>query len=603
MTDNNTEPVVILPAPDTEEDTVSAPAQADAFPDSEPMRRLDGQTLQKGFESALAWLEDHVSSINALNVFPVPDGDTGTNMLATLRSAIKQAEQGGQNAAETARNLANGAVRGARGNSGVILSQILNGFAKEMDGKDAYTAEDVAAAFKRASESAYNAVMKPVEGTILTVIRAVAEGAEAAARETSDIREQLRLAIQSGQEALNRTPEMLPILKEAGVVDSGGQGLVTILEGLSRYLHGKAQEISAHTSIAQTGPEFTPAFSVDMDPPPTPFPNGRYGYDIQFLIQVAEEESELLDVTAIREVINQMGDCPLVVGDERLVKVHVHALSPAPALDYGASLGMLDDVVVENMDLQYARLRQSSQAGAPTPAEPLAAASLSTESVAGLGIVTVVSGEGLADHFRALGASRIVSGGQSMNPSAEDLLDAIHAVQADSVILLPNNKNVILAANQARNLAQEQGEKAVYVVPTRSVPQGFAALMALDYSADAEANAEIMCEQMHDVVTIEVTTAVRTTNINGIQIHEGQQIGLLDGQILISAEEDLQVIQGILDQIDLSSYEVAMIYYGAERTTTQCQDLLESLAQRYPQMHFEMHPGGQPYYAYLISIE
>jgi dihydroxyacetone kinase-like predicted kinase len=264
---------------------------------------------------------------------------------------------------------------------------------------------------------------------------------------------------------------------------------------------------------------------------------------------------------------------------------------------------MLDDVVVENMDLQYANLRRASQNAATPTADPLGAASLSMETVTGLGIVAVASGEGLADHFRALGASQIVSGGQSMNPSAEDLLNAIHAVQANHVILLPNNKNVILAANQARDLAQDQSDKKVYVVPTRSVPQGFAALMALDYSADAAANAETMCEDMHDVVTVEVTTAVRTTNINGIQIHEGQQIGLLDGQILISAVEDLQVLQGILDQIDLSSYEVAMIYYGAERTSAQCQDMMDSLAQRYPQMHFEMHPGGQPYYAYLLSIE
>ena len=511
-------------------------------------------------------------------------------MLLTLRSAIKQsAEQASHDAAETARQLALGAIKGARGNSGVILSQILNGFARATEGKPSYTTQDMADALKRASDSAYNAVMKPVEGTILTVIRSIADSAAEAALDTNDIREQINRIILSARQTLDKTPEMLPVLKDAGVVDSGGQGLVTIFEGIGRYLRGERTIAHSEREIYASGPGVVTAeHTVQLDNPPAPLADGRYGYDIQFLIK-----GEGLDVEAVREQINQMGDCPLVIGTPDLIKVHVHSLSPAPALAYGVSLGMIDDVVIENMDLQFQNFAEKM--AAPTSSKP----QLSTELLTGVGIVAVAAGDGLADHFRALGASVIIRGGQTMNPSTEDFLQAIESVAAQAVILLPNNKNVIMAAQQARDLA----ECPVYVVPSRSAPQGFAALMAFDYSADGEANAETMAEAMHEVVTVEVTRAVRTTNINNIAIQEGDCIGLLDGQLTTCGDDDNAVIHDLLARIDLDRYEIVSIFYGDEITQDGAEALATNLEEIYPNLSFEVHPGGQPHYSYILAIE
>ncbi len=558
--------------------------------DGKGVYTLDGTQLQQAFESALHWLEEHAAMINALNVFPVPDGDTGTNMLLTLRSAIKQAaQQTSHDAAETARQLATGAIKGARGNSGVILSQILNGFARAGEGKPSYTTQDMADALKRASDSAYNAVMKPVEGTILTVIRAIAEAAAEAAVDTKDVRIQLNRVTNAAHRALAQTPEMLPVLKDAGVVDSGGQGLVTIFEGITRFLRGEKFAAHSEREVYPTGPAaVTAEHTVQLDNPPAPLADGRYGYDIQFLIR-----GEGLDVDAIREQINQMGDCPLVVGNADLIKVHVHSLTPAPALEYGVSLGMLDDVVIENMDLQFQSFAQS--VAAATPEAP----KLSTEALTGVGIVAVAAGDGLAEHFRALGASVIIRGGQTMNPSTEDFLQAIESVTAQAVILLPNNKNVIMAAQQARDLS----DRPVYVVPSRSAPQGMAALMAFDYSADGETNAETMGDAMHEVVTVECTRAVRTTNINNIAIQEGDCIGLLDGQLITRGDDDTEVIRAVLERIDLDSYEIVSIFYGETIALETAQALAADLEALHPGLTFEVHSGGQPHYSYVLAIE
>jgi len=492
-------------------------------------------------------------------------------------------------AAEMADRFARGALMGARGNSGVILSQLLRGFARAGENRDVYTAADVARALRQASESAYRAVMKPVEGTILTVARAMAEGAEEAAHETRDIREQLHRATQSAHRALLRTPEMLPILKEAGVVDSGGQGLVTILEGMMRQLRGETagDENTLETAAAAVG--FAPEMQVHLDAPPPTLDGERYGYDIQYLIR-----GEGLDVPAIRLYIGGLGDCPLVVGDETLVKIHVHALTPGPALDYGAGLGMLDDVVVENLDLQFADFfaRQADAA-------PIAPQTMTTESVTGVGLVAVAAGEGLGQAFRDLGVSAVVTGGQSMNPSTEDFLQAIASVQAAGVILLPNNKNILMAAQQAAALA----DREVFVVPSRSAPQGLAALMAFDYSKDAAANAEVMAEAIHHVVTLELTVAVRTTNINGIEIREGDVIGLLDGQLAGAGQTELGVAHQILARVDLTQYEFAAIYYGEGQDADSAEALRGELEEHFPDLDFVCHPGGQPHYSFIFSIE
>ncbi len=558
-----------------------------------PLNQIDGAQMKELFRSAAHWLERHANTINALNVFPVPDGDTGTNMLLTMRSAMKEIKDfTTHSAAEMADRFARGALMGARGNSGVILSQILRGFAKAGQDKGVYTTADVAHALRQASESAYRAVMKPVEGTILTVARAMAEGAEEAARETKDIREQFHRATQAARTALQRTPEMLPILKEAGVVDSGGQGLVTILEGMMRQLRGESAEDEGATETVPAAAGFGPEMQVHLDAPPPTLDGERYGYDIQYLIR-----GEDLDVPAIRLYIGGLGDCPLVVGDETLVKIHVHALTPGPALDYGAGLGMLDDVVVENLDLQFADFfAKQAEAEKITPASQQG---ITTESVTGVGLIAVAAGDGLAQAFRDLGVSAIVTGGQTMNPSTEDFLQAIASVQAQGVILLPNNKNILMAAQQAATLA----DRAVYVVPSRSAPQGLAALMAFDYSKDAAANAEVMAGAIHQVVTLELTVAVRTTNINGIAIQEGDVIGLLDGQLAAAGQDELGVAQHILGQVDLSKYDFAAIYYGEGQNEDSAEALRAGLEAGFSEMEFECHSGGQPNYSFIFSIE
>lgn len=582
------------------EPTADAALVISAAPDENttmlPLHRIDGAQMKEMFRSAAHWLERHASAINALNVFPVPDGDTGTNMLMTMRSAMKEiANYTSHNATDIAERFARGALMGARGNSGVILSQILRGFARAGQDKEFYTTSDVAHAFRQASESAYRAVMKPVEGTILTVSRAMAEGAEEAATETKDIREQLQRAIQSARNALLRTPEMLPILKEAGVVDSGGQGLVTILEGMMRHIRGEVEpEEDTHEEKAPATAGFGPEMQVHLDaPPPTTLDGEHYGYDIQYLIR-----GKTLDVAAIRLRIASLGDCPLVVGDETLVKIHVHALSPGPALDYGAGLGMLDDVVVENMDLQFANFF-AQQTDADAAKSEVAGSGVTPESVTGIGLVVVAPGEGIAKAFRDLGVSAIVTGGQSMNPSTEDLLQAIGSLRADAVILLPNNKNILMAAEQAKDLT----ERTVYVVPSRSTPQGLAAVMAFDYSQDAPTNATLMAEAIHHVVTVELTTAVRTTNVNGIEVKDGDVIGLLDGQLVAAGHDELSVAQKLLDGIDLEEYEFAAIYYGEGQTDESAQSLRVALAEQYPAIEFDCQYGGQPHYSFIFSIE
>ena len=569
----------------------SLPRNEPASPGPDRTHHLDGARLRQLFETGVSWLEAHAPHINALNVFPVPDGDTGTNMLATMRSALKalaesrSGAEAGESVVEVARRAARGAVLGARGNSGVILSQILSGFAQMQERKEHLTAADLARAFRRASDSAYQAVMKPVEGTILTVARAVAEEAERAAAESGDVHELFRRVTQAAQEALARTPEMLPILKQAGVVDSGGQGLVTLLEGMFHGLRGEAAPSLAHP-LETDEPQALP----ELEELPPMLAEGRYGYDIQYLIHGQD-----LDVAAIRAQINRLGECPLVVGDSSLVKVHVHALTPGPALDYGASQGMLDDVVVENLDLQFQAFSQK-EAGGTEPAGP---GELKTEDLTGVGIVAVAAGEGLAQHFRELGASAVIRGGQTMNPSTQELLAAVESVSGEAVILLPNNGNILLAARQAQELAS----RPVYVVPSRSAPQGFAAMMAFDYSQDGPTNAANMTQALEDVVTVEVTTAVRDSQVDGLTVAQGDVIGLLDGKLVATGSQDAQVIEAILGRMELDEYEFMAIYYGEDSSAEEAEALAEALAARYPELEIEVHPGGQPHYRVILSIE
>lgn len=538
-----------------------------------PIETCNGQSLKHLMQTGLAWLERHQQAINALNVYPVPDGDTGTNMLLTMQSACQEIQNSpAQEVGVIAQMMAHGALMGARGNSGVILSQILRGFARGLEGLTTFDSLQLASALHEGANTAYKGVIKPVEGTILTVARESADAAVRAAAASRDLRYVLDQVVREARASVSRTPTLLQVLADAGVVDAGGQGLLIILEGMLRHLQGEQIEID-HDLIA----------AVDLH---ALHPEGEegYGYDIQFIIQ-----GEGLNVEEIRDRISAMGDCPLIVGDSRTVKVHVHAPDPGPAISYGASVGSLSRVIVENMQEQYQGFIMSKSQAPTAPEQPLS----------GIGTVTVAPGPGLSKVFESLGASAIVSGGQTMNPSTEDLLQAVESIPTDEVIILPNNKNIVMAAEQAKLLSQ----KKVEVVRTVSAPQGIAALLALNYQADLETNARLMTEALESIATAEVTTAVRPARINGIDVQEGETIGLINGQLEVKGATPHQVALAALARMNVDEYEIVTLYYGETIDEDTAQELADAIADAYPNQEVEVVDGGQPHYHYILSVE
>jgi len=537
----------------------------------------DGLSLYGALRSGSAWLDVNVEMVNALNVFPVPDGDTGTNMSLTMRAALQEAEPlQDHQVGRVARVIADGALMGARGNSGVILSQVLRGMARSLDGKEELDAVGLADALEEGATTAYKGVMKPVEGTILTVAREAAEAARHAADKGESLIETLETTVEAARASLRRTPHLLPVLAEAGVVDAGGQGLLMILEGALRYVRGEPITTEVAQPVAM--PEHSHAFDE------------KYNYDTQFIIQGRD-----LDVDAIREYIAGLGDSVLVVGDTETVKVHVHCDNPAPALDYGLRHGSLSAIIIENMQLQVEARRQAldqapqESGGAHTPPKQETA----------IAVIAVTSGEGLQRVFESLGASAVVPGGQTMNPSTQDLLSAIERVEARKVVLLPNNGNIILAAQQARELS----DKEVVVVPTRTVPQGIAALLAYNFQADLQENARYMEQASARVLTLEVTRAVRSVQVNGMSVREGQIIGLVDGDLKMADDTASHVVLELLGQVDVDEYEILTIYYGEDIHEEEAQSLAQDISGCYPNLEVEVLSGGQPHYFYIISVE
>ncbi len=544
----------------------------DKLPSAQSIRVCDGRALRQVFQASTVWLEKHVAFINSLNVYPVPDGDTGTNMFLTAQAAGKELSGSADNSASgVVKALAHGALMGARGNSGVILSQILRGMARSLDAKETMTAADFALALEEGSATAYKGVIKPVEGTILTVVREAAAAATAAAQEHDDLGYVLEQVVSTAREAVARTPTLLAVLREAGVVDAGGQGLFVLFEGALRFLHGEALEAAPELAVA-----------ADIGAPA-----GGYGYDVQFVVQ-----GKGLEVEAIRAQIAAMGESTLVVGDDTAVKVHVHVPEPGPVLDYGASLGHLSKVMVEDMQAQYQQIYHAPATVVPLPPP----APVPTGNIA---IVAVASGEGLSRVLQSLGASRIIPGGQTMNPATEDILQAIEAVAADQVIVLPNNKNIIMAAKQTSELTKKQ----MAIVPTQTIPQGVAALLAFNYEADLEANRQAMERAIAHVQTGEVTTAVRTTHINGLQIQEGAVIGLLNGVLTATGVSTEAVVHSLLQQMAAQEGEIITLYYGQKVTPSQAEALQQEVKQYYPRQEVELVDGGQPHYSFIISVE
>ena len=564
---------------------------------------FDGQDLKKALLAGAAWLEEHREAINALNVFPVPDGDTGSNMSATMQAAMQGIVDSNETSAgAVAAKVAHSALMGARGNSGVILSQTFRGIAQSLDKKQTFGASDLADALQEASHLAYRAVIKPVEGTILTVVRESAEAARKSAERDDDLVGLMQEVVIAARLSVARTPDLLPTLKQAGVVDSGGQGFCTILEGIWRYIRGEVVGSPEGRPVATSTTLASPTAS-----PETPTKKGRvtieeeFGYEVVFLLQ-----GEKLDVDNIRQTIIDMGGVSTVVaGDEKMLKVHTHTPWPGKILDYGVSLGSLLDINIENLQEQsliYAAESEAEHAADARDTQddivthPLDTALPLTFHVA---TVAVVAGAGFEKVFQGLGVSALVSGGQTMNPSTEELLAAINAVTADQVIILPNNGNVILSARQAIDLT----DKEIYIVPTDTLPQGIAAMTGFNFEADFATNCQVMTETANNVQTAEITTAVRAVQMSGVRVREGDFIGLINGNLAVAGQNMELVIRDTLQRMNIDRYEIVTLYYGEDVKAHEAQETAKRIKAQYSHIEIEVVDGGQPYYAYILSAE
>jgi DAK2 domain fusion protein YloV len=572
---------------------------------------FDGQDLKRAVLAGQAWLEQHREAINALNVFPVPDGDTGTNMTLTMRAATKEiADSAEASASVIAATFSRGALMGARGNSGVILSQILRGLSKGLEGKKTFTAVDFAAALQESARLAYSAVIKPVEGTILTVIRDAAEAARQSAADGANLSTMLGDTVRAAQASVARTPDLLPTLKQAGVVDAGGQGLATILEGVWRYSRGESLTMSPREFRAEVAEAHHKGMVTVEE---------EFGYEVVFLL-----EGENLDVDTIRQTIIDMGGVSTVVaGDHTLLKVHTHTPSPGKILDYGVSLGSLQDINIENLQAQSLRYAADSArehglnvpdgmqtTGAATAngrggvgtavAAPVMAPPADTTPTGEISTVAVAAGNGWVELFQSLGVSAIVPGGQTMNPSTQELLDAVQRCSSSKVILLPNNGNVIMSARQVPDLATG---KEVYVIPSDSLPQGVGALLAFNFEADFKTNCQAMEQASKRVQTAEITQAVRTVQIDGINVTEGDIIGLVNNRLVTAGTDQQTVVHDTLTRMNVGQFEIVTLYAGEGVSAATTNEIAQRIKEWFPAQEIEVVHGGQPYYDFIISAE
>ncbi len=538
---------------------------------------MDGKLYKNMMIAARQVLLDQQELINELNVFPVPDGDTGTNMSLTLESALKEMQkEESEDLFELADAVANGSLMGARGNSGVILSQLFRGFAKGLRNKKLVTAREIALAMKSASDTAYKAVMKPTEGTILTVARESADAALLLAETEQDIGQFLKCVIRKANESLERTPELLKVLKDAGVVDSGGKGLVAIMEGALQGLTGEVFEAKTDEVPLRTGHEGHEHYK-DIDPE-----NLEFGYCTEFIIH-----AENVNPESFRETISSKGDSLLVVGNEQVVKVHIHTNHPGKVMEEAMKLGSLSDIKIDNMRRQHRhQVFENMPKEEQKPPKPY-------------GMITVAMGDGLSRIMKDFNVDVIIEGGQTMNPSTEDFLKAIEKINAEHVLIMPNNSNIIMAANQARDIT----DKKVTVIPTKTIPQGIAAILAFNPEEDAEENAKAMTKVIKEVKTGQVTYAVRDTSFKEITIIKDELIGLSNQEIR-SAGKDLQkVASELIEQMVSEEDELLTIYYGEDVEPEDAKKLQKLLETAYPDLEVELYEGGQPLYYYIFSLE
>ena len=544
-----------------------------------PITTIDGMMLRNMFMSGAALLEKNRQNIDALNVFPVPDGDTGTNMCHTISSAMKElATRTCPTAGEAASAVARGALKGARGNSGVILSQIFRGMSRALEGADEVDAALFAQAIRCGADTAYKAVMRPKEGTILTVARVVAEEVEREARRTSDLQNLMNVVVESGDAILKKTPEMLPVLKQAGVVDSGGKGLMVFFAGFRAALFGEPVEDVSLENLQPMPGEFVD----DHDS----LEEITFAYCTEFIVSHPRPDMKESDVARLRRRLEKIGDCVLVIGDLEVVKVHVHTNEPGKALQMALELGELDSIKIDNMLEEFRERQKKREADAAKEDKPFA-------------IVAVALGDGLASLFKDLGVDKVVDGGQTMNPSIEDLVEAIDSTHAKEVFVLPNNSNIILAAQQAAELT----ERKVYVLPTKSVPMGLSAAIAFSESATGEENEAAMREAAEMVHTASITYAVRDTVFDGMDIHQGDIMGMIDNKINCLGHDVAEVARELMDKMVTEDSELISIYYGADTAEADAQALFEEAQEKYPNCDVEVHMGGQPLYYYLIAVQ
>ncbi len=556
---------------------------------------IDAGLMQKAFLAGAKGLEAKKEWINELNVFPVPDGDTGTNMTMTIMAAAKEVASMEEPTIDgLAKAISSGSLRGARGNSGVILSQLFRGFSKEIKGHETIDVDVLAASFNRAAETAYKAVMKPKEGTILTVARGMADKALEVADQTEDILVFAEKVIEHGDYVLSQTPEMLPVLKQAGVVDSGGQGLMQVLKGVLDGLKGKEVDMTVPgAGAAVSAGAAAGASEIDTA-------DIKFGYCTEFIINVEKKYDEA-EEQHFKAYLKSIGDSIVVVSDDDVVKVHVHTNDPGLAIQKALTYGSLSRMKIDNMREEHQeRLIQNAEQEALRQKEKEQEEQEKQEPRKANGFIAVSVGEGLGEIFRGIGADYLIEGGQTMNPSTEDMLNAIDHVNADTVYILPNNKNIILAAEQAKYLVED---KEIVVVPSKTVPQGIAAMINFIPDHSKEENLESMTEEMSRIKTGQVTYAVRNTVIDDKEIHEGDIMGIGDHGILaVSQSIEKTVIETLAAMID-EDCELVSIYYGSDVEEADAEAVLEKAQETWPQLEFELQSGGQPIYYYLLSAE
>ena len=555
---------------------------------------ISASQFQEMVEAGAKRLQVNAEYVNSLNVFPVPDGDTGTNMNLSMTSgATAVVNSASDKVGELANVLAKGLLMGARGNSGVILSQLFRGFSKAILDVDTLNAEDLAKALVHGVETAYKAVMKPVEGTILTVARESAKAGERKARQTDDVVEVMSAVVKYGKKALDKTPDMLPVLKEVGVVDSGGQGLLFIYEGFLNALNGEFQADDTYEPSPAEMDEMVNAEHHRSVQGQLATEDIKFGYCTEIMVRLGEGPTvdSNFDYDTFRNYLDGIGDSLLVVNDDEIVKVHVHTEHPGEVMNYGQKFGALITVKVDNMRLQHETILEHDEEvaefeAAPTERKPYA-------------VIAIAAGEGVQELFKSLGAAYVISGGQTMNPSTEDILKAIKEVNADQVIILPNNKNIFMAADQAAEVA----DVPVAVVPSKTVSQGMTAMLAFNGEQSLEENKTAMTEMLDSVVSGQITNAIRDTAIDGVEIHEGDYLGMVDGKIILSEADKYQATLDTLNKMISEDIEIITIIVGEEGTQAEAEKLSEAIEASYPDLEVEIHEGKQPVYPYLLSAE